>query len=216
MTSAPYFRNHERRLQFPWSLYHRALEQVLRSQVARFVRVPSPRVLVVGAGRDPLLPGFSAESTASFACDLDPHAVAACQAAYPTMADRIAVCPGAMELPAGPGFTEPFDIVAAKEVIEHLEDPAPWGRALCERLRIGGVLLLTTPNYGVDSSLALLERTVLEVVARRDGYSRRHIHPSKFDRRRLARLDLGGVMTLLEVRTTWNRWALSAAWRRTA
>jgi len=214
VTAAPYFLNHNRRLRFPWSIYHGALDTVIRRQIARYVGVAAPRVLVVGAGLDPLLPGFAAANEACFACDLDENAVAACQSAYPQMAKRIAVCPSPTVLPSGPGFSDPFDIVAAKEVVEHLDAPAPWARALCTRLRKGGVLVLSTPNYGYDSTLALLERTVLEGIARRDGYSRQGIHPSKFDRRRLRELDLGANMSLLEVKTTWNRWALVGAWRK--
>src|SRR5690606_25351958 len=50
----------------------------------------------------------------------------------------------------------------------------------------GGRLWLSTPNYG-EPWLATLESTVLEMVARKDGFSRRHIHPTRFSRRSLSR-----------------------------
>ena len=39
-----------------------------------------------------------------------------------------------------------FDMVVSFQVIEHLQDPAPYLRAIADLLRPGGVALLTTPN----------------------------------------------------------------------
>jgi SAM-dependent methyltransferase len=117
-------------------------------------------------------------------------------------------------LPGGPPFEGPFDVIVAKDVVEHLTEPARWARVLVDRLATGGDLVLSTPNYGRGSTLDVLERTVLEAVARRDGYSRRHIHPSRFDAGLLGALDLGSGVRLVEVVTTWNRWALVGRWRR--
>ena len=41
-----------------------------------------------------------------------------------------------------------FDVITLWEVIEHLPDPVEQLRALHERLRQGGVLMLSTPNTG--------------------------------------------------------------------
>ena len=109
---------------------------------------------------------------------------------------------------------ETFDVVVAKEVIEHVLEPARWAQVLAARVRPGGTLVLTTPNYGRFSTLPLLESTVLEWIARRDGFSRRHIHPTKFDRRRLEQLDVGPGMRLLSVDRTRTGWALVGRWRR--
>jgi 2-polyprenyl-3-methyl-5-hydroxy-6-metoxy-1,4-benzoquinol methylase len=51
-------------------------------------------------------------------------------------------------------------------------------------LKPGGQLFLTTPNYS-SVSLRVLEATVLEVIARRQGFSRHDIHPTKMTPERL-------------------------------
>ena len=207
---APYFENHARRNRFPWSLYHRDLTRA----IARVIRDhgAAPRVLVVGCGLEPEIEGAPA-GTVFHGCDLDAHAIEECRAALPHMRDRLHVCPSPSELP---DFDVDFDVVLAKEVIEHLDDPAPWARELANRVRPGGELVLTTPNYGPLSTLGWLERTVLEWIARRDGYTRAHIHPSKFDRTRLAQLDVGPGMELVRVRTAPTGWTLLGRWRRLA
>lgn len=208
---AAYFVNHARKDRFPWSVYHRPITTALVRAVRRH---PRPRVLVVGCGLEPTLPDLP---DATFhACDLDPRAIEACARAFPELAERLAVCPSPLELPSDGALAGDFDVVLAKEVIEHLPDPIPFARLLASRVKPGGSLLLTTPNYGLDSSLGLLESTVLEWVARRDGYSRKHIHPSKFTARSLARLDAGPGMRLVEVDVPWTRWTLLGHWTRDA
>ncbi|MCC6646168.1 MAG: methyltransferase domain-containing protein, partial [Polyangiaceae bacterium] len=173
---------------------------------------PSPRVLIVGAGLAPVIEGAPLGAD-QYACDLDARAVEACRERYPWRASRISLCPGPYELPAEP---RDVDLVVAKEVIEHVDDPARFAAVLASRVRVGGELALTTPNYGAPWLLPLLERTALEWVARRDGFSRRDIHPSKFDEERLARLDAGPGMRLVEHVRTRTSWALFARFRRVA
>ncbi len=206
MTEASYYVNHARRERFPWMLYHRELD----ARVARALRGEhaDSRILVVGCGLDPDVRGVRATFYGS---DVDPRAIEECRRMRPEMAERLRVCPSAFEQP---DFGVSFDAVVAKEVVEHTDDPARFGRSLARVLAPGGTLVLTTPNYGRFSTLGLLERTVLEWVARRDGYSRAHIHPSRFDRARLAGLDLGSEMRLSRIETTWSRWALVGVWEK--
>jgi len=210
---ASYFANHARRTRFPWSQYHRDLARRLAAVVAS--HGAAPRVLVVGCGTEPFIDGGSSDAV-YFGCDLDPRAIEACRGLYPEIAARLAVCPAPDVLPDGPGFSSPFDVVVAKEVVEHLVSPAPWAQALARKVAPGGSLVLTTPNYGRFSTLPLLEATLLELVARRDGYSRRHIHPTRFDRRSLAKLDVGPGMRLASVELTVTRWAIVGRWTRVA
>lgn len=169
-------------------------------------------MLVVGCGLEPWVPG--ADNAEYFGVDLDGSAIEECRLRNPESASRLAVCPGPYQLPSTEPFDRPFDAVVAKEVIEHVPDPERWARELAARVAPGGELLITTPNYSCWSTLSLLERTVLEALARWDGYSRRDIHPSRFTRRRLASLALGPEMSLVEIRTTRTGWALFARWRR--
>lgn len=211
MTSAPYFANHARKDRFPWSLYHRPLVEGFERALAQF---PGARVLVVGCGLEPTFPG--ARDAVFFGCDLDPGAIETCRQRFPEMRERLAVCPSPHELPNDGAFEGDFDVVLAKEVIEHLEEPAPWAQMLARRVKTGGMLLLSTPNYGLDSTLGLLERTALEWIARKDGYSRRHIHPSKFTAETLRALDVGPGMEIVGIDIPWTRWTLLGRWRRIA
>ncbi len=209
--AAPYFENHDRRLRFPWSLYHSELSERLAVAIRRLA-VPRPRVLVVGCGLEPFVAGVL--GPVWHGADLDEASIERCRQRYPELADRLDVCPDPYRLPSAGPFARPFDAIVAKEVIEHLPDPERFARQLASRLAPGGELLLTTPNYGALSSLALLERTVLELVARFDGYSRRDIHPSRFDRRRLAALRLPAEVELQEIHSTRTGWALFGRWQR--
>jgi SAM-dependent methyltransferase len=202
--------NHSRRQRFPWSLYHRGLERRLADAVAGLAPA-KPKVLVVGCGLEPFVPGVT--GPVYFGADLDESSVSACRRRYPEAAERLAVCPSPYDLPAAGEFDIEFDAIVAKEVIEHLEDPERWVRGLAARLAPGGELLLTTPNYGAFSTLPLLEATVLELFARRDGYSRRHIHPSRFTQERLASLSVPGLV-LMQIECTRTRWALFGRWRK--
>ena len=206
----PYFVNHDRRRRFPWSLYHRGLERRLARAVAA-LPAARPRVLVVGCGLEPFVPDVV--GPIYYGADLDAASIDACRSRYPQIAERLAVCPGPYELPTTGAFAIPFDAIVAKEVIEHTGDPERWAQNLAARLAPAGELLITTPNYGALSTLPLLESTLLELLARRDGYSRKHIHPSRFTRERLEALRLPGL-ELLEVEATFTRWALFGRWRK--
>ena len=61
-----------------------------------------------------------------------------------------------------------------------------WLAGLRRALVPSGRLWLSTPNYG-EPWLPAIESTVLELVARRSGFSRRHLHPTRFRRASLAR-----------------------------
>lgn len=205
-----YFVNHDRRNRFPWSLYHQPISKAIGATVR--AQGPAPTVLVVGCGLEPYVPGVP--TAVCHGCDVDERAVEACKKLFPAVSDRIGLCPSAYELPSGSTFAGPFDAVVAKDVVEHLTDPLRWVRLLAGRVAVGGELVLSTPNYGAGSTLNLIERTVLEAIARIDGYSRGEIHPSRFDAKKLAALELGETMKLVGVVTTWNRWSLVGRWKR--
>jgi len=105
-----------------------------------------------------------------------------------------------------------FAAVYAKEVVEHVRAWPAWLVGLRRALVASGRLWLSTPNYG-EPWLPAIESTVLELVARRSGFSRRELHPTRFARASLAR-GLGAAgFEQVEVRATPTRLALTA-WSR--
>lgn len=179
MDQSDYFANHVRARKFPWSLYHQPLEKDL----ARFLAsVTSPgEVLVVGCGLlheiDAAPPGL-----AFHVVDIDQRAVDAVLAKRdPRITGGTVVSP---ESPIDLG--RKFAGIYAKEVVEHVLAWPAWLAGLRRALIPGGRLWLSTPNYG-EPWLPALESTVLELVARRDGFSRRDIHPTRFSKASLKR-----------------------------
>ena len=106
-----------------------------------------------------------------------------------------------------------FDAVVSMDVVEHVPDPLPWVRGALRVLKPGGLLFLTTPNYA-SYSLCALENTVLELIARRQGFSRRKLHPSKLDAGKLALLlEQAGAKDAV-IKPISFGWALAAFARR--
>lgn len=177
-----YFANHERARRFPWTLYHAPLERDLGRFLERVAAEhPAGHVLVVGCG---LLHEIDEAPTGLryTVADIDPRAVDAVIARRdPRIVEGRVVAP---ERPIALG--RQFAAIYAKEVIEHIHAWPTWLAGLRRALVANGRLWLSTPNYG-EPWLPTLESTVLEMVARKDGFSRRHIHPTRFSRRSLAR-----------------------------
>jgi SAM-dependent methyltransferase len=196
-----YFANHQRARQFPWTLYHAPLERDLAKFLAH---VRGNRVLVVGCG---LLHEIdNAPSTMRFTvADIDARAVdAVLERRDPRIEAGFVVPP---EAPIE--HAQQFDAIYAKEVVEHVLAWPGWLAGLRRLLAPGGSLWLSTPNYG-EPWLPAIESTVLELVARRSGFTRRDIHPTRFSKRSLARgLDAAGFHDV-RVRVTPTRLALTA------
>jgi SAM-dependent methyltransferase len=203
-----YFANHERARQFPWTLYHGPIERDLGRFLARVAGDdPEGDVLVVGCG---LLHEIDAApgSLRYTVVDIDPRAVAAVMARHdPRIVDGRVVAP---EQPIELG--RKFAAIYAKEVVEHVLAWPAWLAGLRRSLIPGGRLWLSTPNYG-EPWLPALESTVLEVVARRSGFSRRHIHPTRFSRRTLARGLAAAGFEQVDTHVTVTRFAITA-WAR--
>jgi SAM-dependent methyltransferase len=203
-----YFANHARARQFPWTLYHQPLERDL----ARFLRQvaaehPTAEVLIVGCG---LLHELDAapRGLGFHVADIDARAVSAVLARR----DR-RITGGTVVSPEAPiDLGRRFAAIYAKEVIEHVRAWPAWLVGLRRALVPRGRLWLSTPNYG-EPWLPALEATVLELVARRSGFSRRELHPTRFTRGSLAR-GLGAAgFEQVEVKATPTRLALTS-WSR--
>lgn len=199
--SSDYFANHVRARKFPWTLYHQPLERDL----ARFLAdCPHGEVLVVGCGLLHEIDAAPAGLT-FHVVDIDDRAVAAVLARRdPRITGGTVVAPEApIEL------SRQFVAIYAKEVVEHVLAWPAWLAGLRRALVPGGKLWLSTPNYG-EPWLPALESTVLELVARRDGFSRRDIHPTRFSRAALARGLASVGFEDVDVRVTPTRLALIA------
>lgn len=217
-----YFVNHARARRFPWTLYHQPLERDL----ARFLRRvagehPRGEVLIVGCG---LLHEIDAAPAglAFHVADIDERAVAAVLARRdPRITGGTVVDPEQpIDLSLGQSLGQSlghtaahrFAAIYAKEVIEHVQAWPAWLAGLRRALVPGGRLWLSTPNYG-EPWLPALESTVLELIARRSGFSRRDLHPTRFSRRALARGLASAGFDQVEVRVAPPRLALTA-WAR--
>jgi SAM-dependent methyltransferase len=195
-----YFVNHAKARRFPWTLYHRPLE----ADLARFLAGVHGTVLVVGCGLlhelDVAPPGVE-----FVVADVDERAVeAVLERNDKRIVDGIVVAPE-QALP----FRNKFDAIYAKEVVEHVLAWPSWLAGLRRSLVHGGKLWLSTPNYG-EPWLPALESTVLELVARRDGFSRREIHPTRFSRRSLERGLCSAGFQDVDVHVTPTRLAITA------
>jgi len=198
-----YFANHQRARQFPWTLYHAPIEHDLARFLAQVT--PPADILVVGCG---LLHEIDAAPLGLrfTVCDIDPRAVAAVLARRdPRIVAGHVVAP---ETPIDVGTR--FAAIYAKEVVEHVLAWPEWLVGLRRALIPGGRLWLSTPNYG-EPWLPAIESTVLELVARRAGFSRRHIHPTRFSRRSLARGLRAAGFSGVQARVTPTRLAITAS-----
>lgn len=209
MTDATdYFANHARARQFPWTLYHRPLERDLGAFLCQVAAEhPAGEVLIVGCG---LLHELdAAPSGLGFhVADIDPRAVGAVLA----RGDRRLTGGSVVAPEAAIDVGRRFAAVYAKEVVEHVLAWPAWLVGLRRALVPGGRLWLSTPNYG-EPWLPAIESTVLELVARRQGFSRRNLHPTRFSRRALARgLEAAGFEDV-EAKVTPTRLALTS-WAR--
>lgn len=118
-------------------------DRFIRRQVLR--RVPGGRLLDVGSGlglfMETMHPQFHLHGV-----DISAHAVEAASTRLPHAHHRVA---SLLEgLPDDGPFAEPFDVISAINVVEHLEDPAAGVKAIRERLRPGGLFVMHLPTIG--------------------------------------------------------------------
>lgn len=112
---------------------------ILRSIINRLGIPPQATILEAGCGTGgnlAMLAEFGALSAMEY--DADARALAA---------SRGIVTPAEGKLPGDIPFTQPFDLIALLDVLEHLDEDAATLAALHARLKPGGKLLLTVPAF---------------------------------------------------------------------
>jgi SAM-dependent methyltransferase len=198
-----YFTNHRNKLRFPWSLYHRPIVEALREAIAT---THGDTLLNLGSGPFFELEQLGVVDKRITLCDIDPRAIELAKQLHGTKISRADVAAKGQPLPY-PNDT--FDLIVSMDVIEHVPDPEPWVREALRVLRPSGVLFLTTPNYA-SYGLRVLEATALELIARRQGFSRKQLHPSKMTPARLSKVLEAGGGSQIEVRRLSLGWVLAA------
>lgn len=206
-----YFENHRHKLLFPWNLYHRPIVSALGAALGTSL---GPEVLNVGAGPFFELADVDAEGRNITVCDIDPRSIELARTLHGArLAAADLVEPG-RALPYAAGR---FDLVVSMDVIEHVPEPglAPWIEEIFRVLKPGGLAFLTTPNYA-SKALTFIEQTVLEAIARRQGFSRKEMHPSKFTPERLRELLARTGFSRIELTPISFGWVLAAHARKPA
>jgi len=201
--SVDYFSNHRHKLKFPWSLYHRP---IVRELDAALSEARGPRVLNIGSGPFLERAELACAGKRFTLCDIDTRAVELARRLHGDALERVDVLAPRSPLPYAAGT---FDAVVSMDVIEHVSDPLPWLREAVRVLAPGGLLFVTTPNYA-SPSLRVIENTVLEAVARSQGFSRRGLHPTKLDALKLRNLLIKAGVNRAAVKTISHGWVLAA------
>ena len=146
------------------------------------------------------------------ACDIDPRAIELAKQLHGERLHSADVIEPGAPLPYPSGR---FDLVVSMDVIEHVKEPGllPWLREIFRVTKPGGLVFLTTPNYA-SKALTFIERTALELIARRQGFSRNAMHPSKFTPERLRAMLADAGFGRIDLTPISFGWVLSACARR--
>jgi 2-polyprenyl-3-methyl-5-hydroxy-6-metoxy-1,4-benzoquinol methylase len=121
--------------------WYRARRDVLASLIRRKIRLPpTARILEIGCGTGHNL-GMLGEFGTVDAIEIDDHS-------RTIAAQRLGRDVGASPLPALDGVADhSYDLVAILDVLEHVEDDSAALKAIAQRLRPGGTILITVPQY---------------------------------------------------------------------
>ena len=207
MEAVDYFSNHRLKLRFPWRLYHAPIVRELQTALALTSGLD---VLNLGSGPFLELSELPKQKKRFTLCDIDPRALSLAQRIHGSALVAADTVAADAPLPYPDAY---FDAVVSMDVVEHVPDPLPWVEGALRVLKPGGLLFLTTPNYA-SYSLRALEGSVLELIARKQGFSRKHLHPSKLDPKKLSELLARAGAKETQIKTISFGWALAAFARR--
>lgn len=177
MKKQTYFNNHFLSDIWPFNIYHQPIDEKIINIISK---KRGGDFLNVGCGlfsRFPVMKKYGRWT----AVDIDESCIELVKKTFPEIKTQVS-----SEIPNLPN--KKFDFIFAKEVIEHVQNPRKFLKALINVLKPDGTLFLSTPNYGFPFLLPAIEYSFLEIVARFKGYTRIGIHPNKFTAERLRKL----------------------------
>lgn len=114
-----------------------------RHNLIKMAGVPLGRVLEIGCGAGVTL-AIAKQCGASYVCGVEISPAAAKEARQHPDID--AVFEGSIETDNFPPISEPFDLIIASHVLEHLVDPWVATRKLYQLLKPGGIFIGAIPN----------------------------------------------------------------------
>jgi ubiquinone/menaquinone biosynthesis C-methylase UbiE len=185
---------------FPFCIYHLPIRWQVEKLIRRSQeRVGSLSVLNVGCGLSQVLKKIDREHR-YVGLDVDPRAIELCRTRFSDRQAQFEVSTS-YELPVEDAG---YDVVFATEVVEHVLEPLRWLQELVRVTSPGGKIQLSTPNYG-GWLLPLIERTFLEWMARRQGFTRKGLHPTPFTKAKLeSLLEQAGLVNVKVEKTPLN------------
>ncbi len=121
--------------------WYRARRDILADYIARHAALPAgARILEIGCGTGHNLPMLARFGTVD-AIEIDAHARA-------IAGERLGRPVGDAPLPDLPGIAPAsYDLIAVLDVIEHIDDDVAALKAMAERLKPGGKILIAVPAH---------------------------------------------------------------------
>lgn len=201
----PYYVNHSKTKKFPWSLYHRPLEKSLINFLQKnSCQSQKKSLLIIG-------PGALEEHPQLVQLNFDIHIADIDQRVIDHLTSKHQSLTGHLVTESCDSYPhQNFDLIYAKEVIEHFNKPRLFTDKIYDLLAPKGHFWISTPNYGFFL-LPFLEKTILELIARMSGFSRKDIHPSKFEYKALQRILMDSGFMNIKVEETRFKLALIAS-----
>jgi 2-polyprenyl-3-methyl-5-hydroxy-6-metoxy-1,4-benzoquinol methylase len=131
-----------------------------RLTIANLPDVRGKRVLEIGCGRGVFARHLAEQGANLVAADFSPAAVSYARRRLENHDAEVLVA----DVAAIPFPDESFDVVVSQETLEHIPDPRKGLAELVRVTKVGGTLIVTTPNY---LNFVGLYRALMRLVGRR-------------------------------------------------
>lgn len=185
---------------FPFCIYHWPIRWHVERLIRQCQQIQGDLSLLnVGCGLSQVLKRIDPRHR-YVGLDVDERAIELCRSRFGERQAQFELSTS-YELPVE---DDGYDVVFATEVVEHVLEPLRWLKELVRVTVPGGKVQLSTPNYG-GWLLPLIENTFLEWMARRQGFTRKGLHPTPFTKTTLeALLQSAGLVNVQVKKTPLN------------